>query len=95
MVLVRLAINRARRELDLDATDLIDDARLSAEQRAAALDAFQTAWAEVKSRFEGEEDWRFAQTKLAGIVRLIARQGIIDSQHLADAALVVFTRHLV
>ena len=78
----------------MDATDLIGDAALSAEHHAVALDAFKTAWAEVKSRFDGVEDWSFAQTKLAGIVRLIARQGIVDRQHLADAALVVFNRHL-
>ena len=78
----------------MDATDLIADSALNAEQHAIALDAFQRAWAEVKSRFGGVEDWTFAQTKLAGIVRLIARQGIVDRQHLADAALVVFNRHL-
>ncbi len=78
----------------MDATDLIDDAALSAEQQAIALDAFQTAWSEVKNRFDGVEDWTFAQTKLAGIVRLIARQGIVDRQHLADAALAVLSRHL-
>ena len=78
----------------MDATDLIGDSALSAAQQAVALDAFQTAWAEVKNRFDSAEDWTFAQTKLAGIVRLIARQGIVDRQHLADAALVVFNRHL-
>ena len=78
----------------MDATDLIDDAALSAEQQAIALDAFQTAWAEVKDRFDDVEDSTFAQTKLAGIVRLIARQGIFDRQHLADAALAVLSRHL-
>ncbi len=79
----------------MDATELIADANLSAEQCAIALDAFQTAWAEIKSRFDGVQDSTFAQTKLAGIVRLIARQGIVDRKHLADAALVVFNRHLV
>ena len=64
------------------------------EQRAVVLEAFEAAWAEVKSRFAGEEDREYAPTKLAGIMRMIARQEIVDCQHLMDAGLVVFERHL-
>ena len=78
----------------LDATDLLDDATLSAEQRAVVLEAFEAAWAEVRSRFAGEEARNYARTKLAGIVRMIARQEIVDSQRLTDSALLVFGRHL-
>jgi hypothetical protein len=78
----------------LDAADLFDDATLSPEQRVVVVEAFEAAWAEVKSRFEGEEERKYARTKLAGIMRMIARQEIVDCQHLTDAALVVFERHL-
>jgi hypothetical protein len=77
----------------LDATDLLDDATLSPQQRAVVVAAFEAAWAEVKSRVESEEGRKHARTKLAGIVRMIARQEIVDCQHLTDAALVVFGRH--
>ena len=78
----------------MDAADLFDDATLSPEQRVVIVEAFEAAWAEVKSRFESEEGRRHARTKLAGLVRMIARQEIVDCQHLTDAALVVFERHL-
>ena len=78
----------------LDATDLLEDATLSPQQRAVVAAAFEAAWAEVKGRFEGEDQRKYARTKLAGIVRMIARQEIVDRQHLTDAALLVFGRHL-
>ena len=78
----------------MDAADLFDDATLSPEQRALVVEAFEAAWAEVKSRFEGEEERKYARTKLAGIMRMIARQEFVDCQHLTDAALDVFARHL-
>ena len=70
----------------MDATDLLDDATLSPQQRAVVVAAFEAAWAEIKSRFESEEGRRHARTKLAGIVRLLARQDIVDCQHLTDPA---------
>lgn len=78
----------------MDATDLLHDATLSPQQRAVVVAAFEAAWTEVKSRFEGEEERKYARTKLAGLVRMIARQEIVDCQHLTDATLLVFGRHL-
>jgi hypothetical protein len=72
--------------------ELFQDSALSPQKRAIIEEAFEAAWAEVESRFIGEEDRKYARTKLAGIVRMIARQKIVSPQLLTDTALAVFNR---
>ena len=71
-----------------------EDSALSPQKRAIIEEAFEAAWAEVESRFIGEEDRKYARTKLAGIIQMIARQKIVSAYHLTNAALVVFGRQL-
>ena len=78
----------------MDETDLLADPAISPGKRQVIEEAFEAAWSEIQNRFLVEEDRKYARRKLAGILRMIARQQIVSAQHLADAALIVFRRHV-